>query len=258
MTVRERRFHCLPQCREFVGSADQLFGRWLPGLPHGGGCQRLAQYPLVRGLEAVARIDAEILGKASTYRAKGRQRLDVTPCCAERCDETGVHRLVQRSDHRGQSQRRQHPFRLTERDREFCRGRARVEELVVQGGEYRHGRRFLSQSGTRWAAPEVKCFDVVVESRLVAAFFAGGPGGGDELAEVDQVEHARAGREQVSVASAQQVRAGAPGCQRGLHQSPQRADVLVDDVERTGRGPRAPDQVDELGRADRMSHPGEQ
>ncbi len=116
----------------------------------------------------------------------------------------------------------------------------------------------MSQSVARSAVPQAQRFDVAVERGFAAMLREGGSGGVDQLPEGDQVERGRAGCEQVSVAPPRQVRAGFPGWEVGLEQSSQRADVLVDHVERADRGVLVPDQVDQLARAGRPPLAGQE
>ena len=106
--------------------------------------------------------------------------------------------------------------------------------------------------------PERQPVDEEVERAVVAFLLQFYPGSSDEGAKVCQVEHSWTGHALVAVASAQEVGAGRAAGQRGLEQPAQRADVLLDDVQRTGRGILAPHQVDQLVGADRVTFPGEQ
>ncbi|RAK26507.1 hypothetical protein B0I29_12797 [Actinoplanes lutulentus] len=198
-------------------------------------------------------IDAEFLDQPGAHLVERCQGLGLPAVRGQRGDEAGLHRLVQRCHPSGQSQGGQDPFGPAQRDREVRRRAAGVEELVVERrrDRYRGGvRRQRLRGGT---VPEVQGPGVVVERGLQPAGRALSGGGAHECAEPVQVELVRADRDQVTVAAAPQIRAVAARFEGRFQQPAQIADVLVQDVQRAGRGFVAPDQVDQFGLADRLA-----
>ena len=112
---------CRSTC-EFLGPADQSARRTGLGRRRRRSVRGLGQHPLVRGLQRLARVDAEFLGEAGADGAEHRQRLRLPSGGAQGGDEARLHGLVQRRHRRGQLQRRQHALRPAQRHREFgCR-----------------------------------------------------------------------------------------------------------------------------------------
>ena len=211
----------------------------------------------MRGLQRRPGVDAELLGEPGADSAEHRQRLRLPAGGAEGGDEAGLYGLVQRRHRGGQLQGRQHTLRPAQRHREPGRRHARVEELVSRARRRStsprvHGPARRPQSRARAPAPARSCrarrpamLREAARPRRRAPGRRPGP--------------ARRGRPRTG--SRCRGAAGTsrfPGRERGLEQPPQRADVLLDDVERADRGVLAPDQVDQLARADRPAHPGQE
>ncbi len=253
----ERRRHRLPQNRELLAPADKEIGG-RGGMSRFRWRRRPAQQSLVRSQQRRSGIDAQLLGEPGADRPEHRQRLGLLTGGAQRGDESGMHLLVQRRHRGGPKQSRQHQLGPALGNSQLGRRHARLKELTVHRGEDGHRGRAVRQAVTGGSVPQPQRPGETVECRARTLLRGVGQGGLDQFPERDHVQHAGLGQEHVPVAPPLQVHAGPAGRQRRLEQPPQRAGVLLQDVDRRGRDVVAPDQIDQLVRADRPARPDQQ
>jgi hypothetical protein len=94
--------------------------------------------------------------------------------------------------------------------------------------------------------PQGQNFQVEIESVRRTAFHAGRPRVLRRAAEGDQVRHVVIDGKPVRATAPSQPAPACPGLKAWLEQTPDRADVLVDGVERTARRVLPPEEVDDV------------